>query len=108
MPAPRSKLAPYFTGDVEEPIDDFLTEYEELADSNQLTQRQKVETVIRYVIPSEQDLWRSLSGYHNRNWDDLCDKLREQYVDPTPQGRYSRQKLLELTSSTAETLMQDE
>jgi hypothetical protein len=108
MPTPRSKLAPYFTGDIEEPIGEFLQEYEELADSNGLTSRQKVETVVRYVNPTERDLWRSLPGYTRRDWDDLCDDLREEYVDPTPQGRYSKQKLQDFASRTARTLMADE
>jgi len=42
----RSKLVPHFTGEVEFPIQDFLEEYEELADKCGLTNFQKVETVI--------------------------------------------------------------
>jgi hypothetical protein len=108
MPTPRSKLALYFTGDIEEPISEFLQEYEELADSNGLTSHQKVETVVRYVNPTECDLWQSLSGYISRDWDNLCDDLCEEYVDPTPQGQYSKQKLQDFTSSTARVLMMDE
>jgi hypothetical protein len=56
MPSARSKLAPYFSGEVHDPIEEFLQEYEELADSNGLTRRQKVETIIRYVNPSQRDI----------------------------------------------------
>ena len=52
MPLVWSKLAPYFSGKVHDPIKEFLQEYEELADSNGLTRQQKVETIIRYVNPS--------------------------------------------------------
>jgi hypothetical protein len=107
MSTPWSKLALYFTGDIKEPISKFLQEYEELADSNGLTSHQKVETVMRYVNPTECNLWQSLPGYICRDWDDLCDNLCEEYVDPTPQGRYSKQKLLDFASCTARILMAD-
>ena len=63
MPTPCSKLAPYFTSDIEEPISEFLQEYEKLADSNGLTSCQKVETVVQYVNQTECNLWWSLLGY---------------------------------------------
>ena len=47
-----SKLAPYFSGEVNDPIKELSQEYEELADSNGLTSQQKVETIIQYVDPS--------------------------------------------------------
>ena len=49
MPSKQSKLALHFTGEVEHLIEDFLDEYEELADKCGLTSPQKVETVIWYV-----------------------------------------------------------
>jgi hypothetical protein len=108
MPTPQSKLAPYFTGDIKEPISKFLQEYEELADSNGLTSRQKVETVVRYINPTECDLWQSLPGYICHDWDNLCDNLCEEYINPTLQGRYSKQKLLDFASCTTQILMADE
>lgn len=108
MPSTRSKLAPLFTGDIEDPIEEFLQEYEELADNYRLTHRQKVETVVRYIDPSQRDLWKSLDGFINRDWHDLCRDLREEYIDPTPQGRYSKQKLIDLTNKTARLRMEDE
>jgi len=86
MPSARSKTAPFFLGRIDDPIEDFLQEYEELADSYRLTSRQKVETVIRYVAQSQRDIWKSLEGFITRNWNDLCRDLHVEYVDPTPQG----------------------
>ena len=43
MLAPCSHHAPYFLGEGGESLDDFLCEYEELADGHGLTQRQKAE-----------------------------------------------------------------
>jgi len=49
MPSKRSKLAPFYSGEVEHPIEDFLDEYKELADKCGLTGPQKVEMVIQYI-----------------------------------------------------------
>ena len=46
MPSKQSKLMPFYSGEVEHPIKDFLDEYEELADKYGLTGLQNVETVI--------------------------------------------------------------
>jgi hypothetical protein len=56
MPAALSHHAPYFSGEGGESLNDFLREYEELADDHRLTERQKVDWVIRYVACSQQDL----------------------------------------------------
>jgi len=108
MPSAHSKLAPFFSGNIEDPIEEFLQEYEELADNHGLNNRQKVETVIQYVDPSQRDLWKSLEGFSNRHWNDLCCDLHDEYIDPTLQGRYSKQKLIDLTNNTALVQMEDE
>jgi len=53
MPSMQSRLAPHFTSNVDQLIEDFLEEYEELADKCSLTSLQKVETVIQYVDRSQ-------------------------------------------------------
>jgi hypothetical protein len=63
MLAPCSHHVPYFSGEGGESLDDFLCEYEELADGHGLTQRQKVDWVIRYVAHSQRDLWKSMEGF---------------------------------------------
>jgi len=89
MPSVRSKLAPHFTGEVEFPIQDFLEEYEELADKCGLTNFQKVETVIRYVDRSQRHIWQSLPGYINCNWDDFRNDLGDEYINPSAKGQCS-------------------
>jgi len=108
MPSKRSKLTPHFMGEVEHPIEDFLDEYKELADKCGLTSPQKVETVIRYVDRSERHVWQALPGYINYDWDKLCDKLREEYVNPTTEGQFSKQKLLDFASKYTQKCMSDE
>jgi len=46
MPSTCSKLAPIFSRGIKDPIEEFLQEYEELADNHWLTHCQKVEMVI--------------------------------------------------------------
>jgi len=107
MPSVRSKLAPHFTSEVEFPIQDFLEEYEELADKCGLTNFQKVEMVIRYVDHSQRHIWQSLPGYINRNWDDFRDDLGDEYINLSAEGQCSRQKLAELANRYAWKHMDD-
>ena len=73
-----------------------------------LTNFQKVETVIQYVDRSQCHIWQSLPGYINRDWDNFCDDLGEEYVNPSAKGQCSRQKLAELTNRYARKRMDDE
>jgi len=108
MPSPRDKTAPYFSGEVNIKIEDFLKEYKELADGCGLLEQQKVETVIRYVNTEQRHIWTTLSGFLRHDWDDLCRELRKEYISPTAQGRFSRQKLVELTNRSAGLPMDEE
>src|ERR1700733_244581 len=82
MPSRRSNCAPYFSGQVNDPIEDFLSEYEELANSCGLTDRQKVETIIRYMPLSLRDLWKSLDGYLAHDWTGFRSELEGIYEGP--------------------------
>jgi len=101
MPYPRAKFAPYFSGEVDQDVEDFLDEYEEKANDNNLTCTQKVETVIRYVVKTQHHIWKSLPGYIDRNWDDLRAQLRQQYVNPSTEGQFSKQKLVDFVDKYA-------
>jgi hypothetical protein len=90
MPPVRSKTAPRFSGKIDIPIEDFLKEYEELADGCGLTQCQKVEMVLWYVDTSQHHIWISLPGFVARDWDDLCRELHKEYISPSTQGQYSK------------------
>lgn len=108
MPSARSKLAPCFSGEIEHPIEDFLEEYEGIADKHGLSEREKVETIIRYVIRSERHVWKSLSGYADRDWDEFRAQLCKEYVNPSAEGQFSRQKLIDFANKYARKRMQDE
>ncbi|KAH8996030.1 hypothetical protein EDB92DRAFT_1814483 [Lactarius akahatsu] len=68
MPAACSHNAPYFSGHIGDPLDDFLWEYEELATSRNLTPQEKVETITCYIPTDLQDLWKLLNSYTTPNW----------------------------------------
>jgi hypothetical protein len=59
---------PSFNRMTGEPIADFLIDYSELADGCNLTNQQKVETILRYIPHTQRDLWKSLKGYTMGNW----------------------------------------
>jgi len=90
MPSPCDKTAPYFSGKVDIKIEDFLKEYEELADRCRLSEQQKVETIIRYINTEQCHIWMTLSGFLCHDWDDLCHELCKEYISPTTQGWFSK------------------
>jgi hypothetical protein len=108
MPSPCSHHAPYFSGRVSDPIEDFLSEYEELAHSCGLTVRQKVETVTRYTTLDLRDFWKSLDGYLALDWRDLKGELLRLYDDTSALRRHSEQKLRGFARKSAESRMKDE
>jgi len=85
-----------------------LEEYKELADNCRLSNLQKVEMVIRYVDCSQCHIWQSLPGYTNRNWDNFCNDLCEEYVSPSAENQFSRQKLVEFANKYTRRHMNDE
>jgi hypothetical protein len=108
MPPRRSHHAPYFSGRVHDPIEDFLSEYEELAHSCDLTDRQKVETIIRYIPLHLRDLWKSLDGYSAHDWTDFRLALEEIYGSPSAPSRHTEQKLLDFMRYSSKSCMNDE
>ena len=67
-----------------------------------------METVIQYVNRSQRHVWQALPGYTDRNWDDFRDELCEEYVNPTTEGQFSKQKLLDFANKYARKRMSDE
>ena len=68
MPTPRSQCAPCFSAQDDELLSEFLHEYEDLADGNGLTEKQKVETIICYILCDLHKLWKTLPGYRAIKW----------------------------------------
>jgi hypothetical protein len=108
MPPPRSSRAPYYSGRVGDPIEDFLDEYNELAESCGLTERQKVEAIIRYIPLTLRDLWKSLDSFQLHDWADLRTTLEDIYDGTSSLSRHSGQKLMEFVRNSSKTRMNDE
>jgi hypothetical protein len=108
MPAAHSHHAPYFSGEGGELLNDFLCEYEELADGHGLTERQKVDWVIRYMAYSQQDLWKSMEGFVVSNWSDLCNELCGTYLEAPLEHRYSKRKLSDFINRMSKVRISEE
>ena len=107
MPAPRSQWAPRFSARDDELLSEFLHEYEDLADGNGLTEKQKVETIIRYVPRDLRKLWKTLPGYRNTKWRRFREELVELYPDITEQA-CTREDLSQFVKLSAESHIRSE
>ena len=101
MPAPRSQRAPRFSARDDELISEFLHEYEDLADGNGLTEKQKVETMICYVPRDLRKLWKTLPGYRATKWRRFREELIELHPDITEQA-CTREDLSQFVKLSAE------
>src|SRR5216684_3818885 len=108
MPAPRSHNAPYFSGQQNDSLADFLHEYDGLASSLGLSSSQKVDTVLRYVPATTREFWTTLDGYISKDWPTFCTDLRKLYPDTAASSRYTRNGLQEFVRISAQTRIRDE
>jgi len=108
MPPACLHRAPFFSGHVRDPLDEFLQEYDKLATSYNLTAQQKVETVLHYILHDLWDLWKILEGYPANDWDLFHQSLQRIYKGTSVQSRYSKQKLYDFVHYNSQTCMCDE
>jgi hypothetical protein len=105
---PCATKTPSFDGMTGEPIMDFLIDYGELTDGHNLTDQQKVETILRYILHAWRDLWKSLKGCTMGNWTTFQGELEKLYPNVDAATCYSRQALLNLVNLSARTQMCNE
>ncbi|KAF8274724.1 hypothetical protein EI94DRAFT_1560962, partial [Lactarius quietus] len=105
---PRANKRPSFAGLPDEPIADFLADFEEQADGYSLTDAQKVEAILKYIPFSLRDFWKTVKGYSTGDWTTFSEELEKLYPDMDAELRYSRQGLIELVNLSARTRMRDE
>lgn len=109
LPSPRPAEAPYFSGRRNDPIVDFLFEYDTLTTNHGLSHSQKVETIVHYIAPSMRDLWKTLDGYSTGNWATFKSTLESLYPDTSATKRYTKRALQEFVDNYAKTRrMRDE
>jgi hypothetical protein len=107
MPAARSQRAPRFSGQDDELLSEFLHEYEDLTDGNGLTEKQKVETITRYVPRTLRKLWVTLPGYRALKWRHFRAELEELYPDIAEQA-CTCQELSQFVELSAESRIRKE
>ncbi|KAH9024397.1 hypothetical protein EDB84DRAFT_1273924 [Lactarius hengduanensis] len=108
MPAARSQRVPRFLGQDDEILEEFLQEYGDLADGNGLSERQKVETILRYVPRSLQKLWSTLPGYRSVRWRHFRAQLEELYPDIAARTRCTCQGLTQFVELSARNRIREE
>ncbi|KAI9432594.1 hypothetical protein H4582DRAFT_2083306 [Lactarius indigo] len=108
MPSARERRAPFFSGRVGDPLDEFLREYEELATTYALTPQQKVETILRYIPHDLRELWKILEGYPTHDWALFRQSLERIYEGTSAQSRHSKQKLYDFAHYNSRSRMRDE
>ncbi|KAI9439109.1 hypothetical protein H4582DRAFT_2056950 [Lactarius indigo] len=104
MPSPRSKLAPYFLG-YADTFEDFLEEFEGLAYDCELTDPQRVDTLVLYVDPSLHELCRNLDGSRSHNWPQFRQSLINVFGSITPRHQIMRRKLRSYIQGSSRTRM---
>jgi hypothetical protein len=106
MPPPKSRHAPHFSGENDDILSEFLTEFEGFADGNGLTEKEKVEQLPCYVPRNLHRLWITLPGYRAFKWHRFRRELKELYPDAEERA-YTRQELSWFVELSAETHIQD-
>ena len=108
MPSARDNKAPYFSGQVGDPLDEFLREYEELATTCTLNNQQKVETILRYIPSDLRDLWKILDGYATHDWTLFRQSLEKLYQGTSARSKYSKRKLHDFVNYNSRSRMRSE
>ena len=107
MPTAKSQRAPGFSDEDGEILSESLREYEDLTGGNGLMEKQKVETILRYVPGSVRNFWLTRPGYAPANWHNFHAQLRS-YPGVAVRTRSTRQVLTEFLELSAESLIRDE
>ncbi|KAJ3806181.1 hypothetical protein F5876DRAFT_80961 [Lentinula aff. lateritia] len=89
MPAPGSSKAPTkFTGEAQD-LKDFIEEFENCADAQELTSEEKVKMVAKYVDRETKRYWKTLDAYAKKDWGALKKELLKAYPGAEKGHRFS-------------------
>jgi hypothetical protein len=108
MPLFHLQTVPYFSGHVDDLLNNFLDKYEELANACQLSELEKCKTVIHYVTWSHHNLWKLLDEFHLFDRTGFCQALSHIYKSPSTEGKYSQQKLSNFIMLASKTCKKEE
>ncbi|KAH9991209.1 hypothetical protein BJV74DRAFT_750513, partial [Russula compacta] len=101
MPTPCSNDVPYFSGQQDKSLTDFLHEFDNLANNHGLTGIQKTEAVLHYIPAGMHKFWKTLDGYTQKDWIALHAKLEKLYQDMVDSNCYTRADLQDFARISA-------
>ncbi|KAJ3884972.1 hypothetical protein GG344DRAFT_59937 [Lentinula edodes] len=108
MPAPGSTRAPdKFKGNSSQ-LRDFLEEFEGHAVAQELTDDEKVRSILKYVDGMTRSYWKTLDGYEERDWVKMKTELFDAYPGAKKGHRYTVKGLLKLAESYAQKRIEEE
>ncbi|KXN82049.1 hypothetical protein AN958_03267 [Leucoagaricus sp. SymC.cos] len=86
MPAPGSRHAPDFNSKDPEELKELLEEFEELAKSCSLTEKEKAKVVVKYIDKETNTYWKRMEGY-DKEWEKLKNAILDGYLISSLDGR---------------------
>jgi hypothetical protein len=109
MPAARASNAPkYPEGDKVDSLDGFLYEFDALANSNALGDRERLDCILWYVPLTEHRFWRSLDGYQAGDWNAFRAALEEIYPPTGTTWQHEKRQLLEFVRESCKSRIRNE
>jgi hypothetical protein len=106
MPAPGTKRAPEFHRKDPEELKDFLEEYEELADRNGLTEKEKAKEIVKYADKETRAFWKRLPGY-GKDYMELKEKILKANSKNTIDDKPVLSELVKLVKKSAKGSLED-
>ena len=97
MPVPKSKYAPHFKGQ-DHHVRDFVSDFEAIAASANLTNEQKCLQVGRYAKKSVKELWENLPAFTDRDWDQYKAAILALYPEDDDTHKFSAKELVKLVN----------
>ncbi|KXN85038.1 hypothetical protein AN958_11776 [Leucoagaricus sp. SymC.cos] len=104
---PGTKQAPDFDSKNPKDLKKFLEEFEELAERNGLTVKEKAKMVVKYVNKETKAFWKRLEGY-NQDYSILRKKIMKAYSKTLLDNKLTVAHLVKLIKQSAKEDVEDE
>ncbi|KAH9020908.1 hypothetical protein EDB85DRAFT_2152768 [Lactarius pseudohatsudake] len=101
MLGPHSIKALFFAAKANDSLADFLLEYDILADTNNLTNFEKIETVTCYAPSDIHFLWSGLDSFSSGSWTTFQRKIKGLYPNNSAASQYTKKALEEFIDASA-------
>jgi hypothetical protein len=101
MPAAGTSRAPKTFEGSEEHIEEFLEQFENCAEDPQLPDRDKVTYIFRYLGRSQKDIFRTLDGYEEHDWELFKTAIKDAFEGAFKEKKYTRHSLIQYTRNNA-------